>query len=96
MELKDLRCQIDEIDEQLVKLFVQRMAVSAQVAAYKKEHQLPIFVQTREQEKLDDVAQKAGVEMADYTKALYGAIFEKSHKKSLKISTICRFKFFYL
>ena len=85
MELKELRCWIDEIDDQLVKLFVQRMEVSAQVAAYKKEHQLPIFVQTREQEKLDDVAQKAGVEMADYTKALYGAIFELSRSYQSKL-----------
>ena len=85
MELKELRCRIDEIDDQLVKLFVQRMEVSAQVAAYKKEHQLPIFVQTREQEKLDDVAQKAGVEMADYTKALYGAIFELSRSYQSKL-----------
>ena len=85
MELKELRCRIDEIDDQLVKLFVQRMEVSAQVAAYKKEHQLPIFVQTREQEKLDDVAQKAGVEMADYTKALYGAIFELSRNYQSKL-----------
>ena len=43
MELKDLRCEIDKIDDQLVKLFVQRMEISAQVAAYKKEHQLPIL-----------------------------------------------------
>ena len=85
MELKELRCWIDEIDDQLVKLFVQRMEVSAQVAAYKKEHQLPIFVQTREQEKLDDVAQKAGVEMADYTKALYEAIFELSRNYQSKL-----------
>ena len=85
MELKELRCRIDEIDDQLIKLFVQRMEVSAQVAAYKKEHQLPIFVQTREQEKLDDVAQKAGVEMADYTKALYGAIFELSRSYQSKL-----------
>ncbi len=85
MELKELRCRIDEIDDHLVKLFVQRMEVSAQVAAYKKEHQLPIFVPAREQEKLDDVAQKAGVEMADYTKALYGAIFELSRSYQSKL-----------
>jgi chorismate mutase/prephenate dehydratase len=85
MELKELRCRIDEIDDQLVKLFVQRMEVSAQVAAYKKEHQLPIFVPAREQEKLNDVAQKAGPEMADYTKALYGAIFELSRSYQSKL-----------
>ena len=85
MELKELRCRIDEIDDQLIKLFVLRMEVSAQVAAYKKEHQLPIFVPAREQEKLNDVAQKSGVEMADYTKALYGAIFELSRSYQSKL-----------
>ena len=85
MDLNQLRLQIDGIDDQLVALFVQRMEVSAQVAAYKKEHQLPIFVPAREQEKLNDVAQKAGPEMADYTKALYGAIFELSRSYQSKL-----------
>lgn len=86
MELKDLRVQIDRIDEQLVKLFVQRMEVCAQVAAYKKAHQLPIFVPAREQEKLEDVAQQAGPEMADYTTALYAAIFELSRSYQRKLT----------
>ena len=37
MDLKELRGQIDEIDDQLVKLFCQRMDIAAQVAQYKKE-----------------------------------------------------------
>ena len=85
MELKDLRCEIDRIDEQLVKLFVQRMEISAQVAAYKKEHQLPIFVPEREQEKLTDVAQKAGPKMAEYAEALYSAIFTLSRDYQSKL-----------
>ncbi len=85
MELKDLRCEIDRIDDQLVKLFVQRMEISAQVAAYKKEHQLPIFVPKREQEKLADVAQKAGPEMAEYAEALYSAIFTLSRDYQSKL-----------
>ena len=47
MELKDLRNQIDDIDDELVRLFVKRMEVSAQVADYKKEHNLPIHVPAR-------------------------------------------------
>ena len=85
MELTDLRCEIDKIDDKLVKLFVQRMEISAQVAAYKKEHQLPIFVPEREQEKLEDVALKAGSEMADYAKSLYATIFELSRSYQIKL-----------
>ena len=44
MELNELRGQIDQIDDQLVKLFVERMNLSAQVADYKKANHLPIYV----------------------------------------------------
>ena len=59
MELKDLRNEIDLIDDELVKLFTKRMDISAQIAGYKKENSLPIFVPAREREKLADVAKKA-------------------------------------
>ena len=36
MELQELRGRIDQIDDQLVKLFAQRMDVAAQIADYKK------------------------------------------------------------
>lgn len=78
MDLNDLRNEIDQIDDELVALFVRRMAVSAQVAEYKKVNNLPIFVPAREEEKLADVAEKAGVDMAEYAKKLYGEIFELS------------------
>ena len=69
MDLNELRKEIDRVDDALVRLFVQRMEVSAQIADYKKEHDLPIFVPEREAEKLRDVAQKAGCDMEVYTKA---------------------------
>lgn len=78
MDLKDLREEIDKIDDELVKLFVRRMETAAQIAAYKKERNLPILIPAREQEKLADVAQKAGPAMADYTKTLYALLFELS------------------
>ena len=78
MDLNELRLEIDKIDDELVRLFAQRMEVSARIGDYKKANDLPIFVPAREAEKLADVAQKAGPEMAPYTRALYAMLFELS------------------
>ena len=85
MDLKELRGQIDEIDDQLVKLFCQRMDIAAQVAQYKKEQGLPILMPAREREKLQDVSQKAGPEMAGYTRTLYTMLFELSRSYQSKL-----------
>ena len=84
MDLKELRAQIDDIDDALVKLFCQRMDIAAQVADYKKKNDLPIFVPAREREKLQDVSQKAGPEMAAYTRTLYSMLFELSRSYQKK------------
>ena len=84
MDLKELRAQIDDIDDALVKLFCKRMDIAAQVADYKKENGLPIFVPAREREKLQDVSQKAGPEMAAYTRTLYSMLFELSRSYQKK------------
>ena len=86
MDLNELRLEIDKIDDQLVKLFVQRMDISAQIADYKKEHDLPIFVPAREAEKLRDVAQKAGRDMDAYARVLYDLLFELSRGYQSKCS----------
>ena len=86
MDLKDLRNDIDAIDDQLVKLFAQRMEISAQIAGYKKEKSLPIFVPAREREKLADVAEKAGPDMANYTRVLYSMLFELSRSYQSKLT----------
>ena len=78
MDLKELRGQIDQIDRQLVDLFVQRMDVASKIADHKKEYHLPIFVPAREREKLQEVADQAGPEMAGYTRVLYSMLFELS------------------
>ena len=84
MELSELRSQIDRIDDQLVKLFAERMEVSAAIGDYKKDNNLPIFVPAREREKLKDVAEKAGPEMANYTRVLYSMLFELSRSYQSK------------
>jgi len=52
MDLQELRKKIDEVDDDLVRLFQQRMDVSAEIARYKKENNLPVHDPAREREKL--------------------------------------------
>lgn len=78
MEMDQLRANIDEIDAQLVPLFVQRMEVCAQVAQYKKEHGLPIHVPAREEAILQTLSRQAGPEMEQYVRGLYETIFRLS------------------
>ena len=86
MDLQELRGKIDAIDDQLIQLFAQRMDVAAQIGDYKKERNLPVFVPAREREKLKDVAEKAGPEMANYTRVLYSMLFELSRSYQSKRS----------
>ncbi len=84
MDLKELRREIDQIDDELVRLFTARMDVAAKIADYKKEHSLPILAPVREREKLQDVAQKAGPEMENYARVLYSMLFELSRSYQSK------------
>ncbi len=78
MELQDLRQEIDNIDGQLVKLFVERMNVSAQVADYKREHGLPVQDPARERALLEKVSALAGPEFECDAHTLYSTILELS------------------
>ncbi|MBQ7801635.1 MAG: bifunctional chorismate mutase/prephenate dehydratase [Oscillospiraceae bacterium] len=84
MDLNELRVEMDKIDDELVKLFGKRMDVAAQIADYKKANNLPILMPVREREKLQDVAEKAGPEMANYTRVLYSMLFELSRSYQSK------------
>ena len=78
MDIQQLRNEIDAVDDSLVKLFSQRMELSAQVADYKRENNMPILAPAREREILARVAQSAGDEMGNYTRVLYSMLFELS------------------
>ena len=88
MEISELRNQIDEIDDELVRLFTRRMDIAAQIADCKKQQGLPIFIPAREREKMLDVAQKAGPEMANYTQVLYSMLFELSRSYQSKCNNV--------
>lgn len=55
MDLLELRGQLDGIDEKIVALYEERMAISSQVADYKIETGKKVFDREREEEKLRKV-----------------------------------------
>ncbi|MBP3411962.1 MAG: chorismate mutase [Oscillospiraceae bacterium] len=72
------RKEIDQIDDEIVRLFQQRMDVAAKIAAYKKENGLPILQPARERAKLAEVSQKSREDMQSYMRVLYSLLFELS------------------
>ena len=70
MELEDYRRRIDEIDDQLIGLFTERMDTVDEIAAYKRAHALPVLDERREKEKLLDMTGKTRPALRGYAAAL--------------------------
>ena len=88
MDINDLRVQIDEIDDSITRLFCERMRVSADIARYKKENDLPVLDKDRERQKLAAVLSKTEPEMRGYMSKLYMLLFELSRAYQDEINSI--------
>ncbi|MDY6281757.1 MAG: chorismate mutase [Erysipelotrichaceae bacterium] len=51
--MQESRVRINEIDDQLVKLFEERMHVVENVAKYKAENNMPVFAASREKDNIE-------------------------------------------
>ena len=78
MDLTDYRKQIDEIDQQLVQLFVRRMQVCGDIADWKQANGKKVLDAGRERDKLQSVCAQVPPELQNYTSVLYSSIFELS------------------
>lgn len=78
MDINELRTQIDSIDNDLIDAFCRRMDVSAQMAVYKKEQDIPVFDPSRERKKLHEVSQKVPEALQTHVTALYSMLFDLS------------------
>ena len=78
MELSEYRARIDKIDDELLRLFAERMQTAAGIAAYKKENTLPVLDAGREREKLADIVKKAPEGMQEEAVSLYRLLFSLS------------------
>ena len=84
MELSDIRVKIDEIDDQLLQLFLDRMSLSEDVINYKMEHNLPILNKQREREVLARITANAG-EKERYAYHLFSTLFELSRSRQAEL-----------
>ena len=75
MELSEIREKIDVIDEQMLRLFLERMDLAEEIAAYKNEHHMPIVSRGREREILAKAAKQAG-ERERYAYHLFNTLFQ--------------------
>lgn len=78
MSLQEYRDKIEKIDEQLLKLFSERMETAAEIGAYKKENDLPVFVPEVEKKKLKKAVEDSPEELREYTQRLFSLLFELS------------------
>ena len=79
--LEDYRNEIDNIDNELISLFERRMNVAKKVAEYKKQNNLPILNEKREEEViLKNVNLLKNKEYSKITKEFFEKIMELSRE----------------
>jgi len=84
MELSEIRTKIDAVDDQLLRLFLERMSLAEEVAAYKNEHHLPILNKERERAVLAKVTEKSG-EKERYAYHLFSTLFELARSRQAEL-----------
>ncbi len=85
MDLSKIRVDIDNIDNQLIQLFGDRMALAEQVAAYKKENNMPVLDNGRERAIVSRLTEGMDDENANYVSVLYSTIFEISRARQANL-----------
>ena len=78
LNLDVIRKEISEINDEMLALFVRRMELSAQVAAYKKANGLPTLDRKREEAILQKVADNTGDEFRQYAIQLFRTMMDLS------------------
>lgn len=84
MDLLDLRKKIDEIDDKIIPLLLERMDISKKVAEYKVKNGLPVLNEKREKEILDDVREKCK-EQGDAVATVFAATMDASRELQHRI-----------
>ena len=78
MDIKDIRGKIDYIDDNILKLFLERMNLMRDVAEYKNARGLPVIDRAREREVLGNILDKAGDELGEYAYYLFSKLISLS------------------
>lgn len=90
MDLDLLRKEIDKIDDELIELLVKRSELACDVAKYKKENNMEVFQQGREQFILDRVSEKVPDEMKSSAAIIFQTIMDLSKCRQSYLLTAMR------
>ena len=85
MELSDYRKRLDEIDEEILHLFTERMDIAVEIASWKQENSLPVLDARREKEKLQRIEEMSDPELSDYSFTLFSMLMELSRSRQNRI-----------
>ena len=87
-DLLEIREEIDAIDDQIVKLYEERMELAEEVAEYKILNHKPVFDKDREKNKLDALGAKTHSDFNRHgVRELFDQIMSMSRKKQYQLLT---------
>lgn len=78
MDIKDCRQKIDHIDDQLIRLFNDRMELSREIGEHKRKLNAPVLNPGREREILRRIAAGSSKELGAYSQVLFRMLFDLS------------------
>lgn len=86
--LEQMRQEIDIIDDKILDAFRERMALSAKIAKFKKDNNIPVLDENREKEKLTRIAKAGDEEMSAFSSKLYLTLADLSREYQNKINNL--------
>ena len=86
LNLEEIRKEISAINDEMLALFVKRMELSSQVAAYKIANGLPTLDRKREEAILQKVADKTSEEFRQYALEFFRNMMDlsKQYQETLR------------
>ena len=81
-DLRQLRKQIDELDEKIIETLSKRMRISREIAIYKKEHNMAVVQPNR----YDEILNKRGAQgiLCGMSSEFMSSVFEAIHEESVR------------
>lgn len=86
-ELQQMRCRIDEIDSNIIRLIGERMEIADRIAVYKKQHDMPVLQPQRYDAMITERMKQAAEEGLDskFTRLFMSLIHEESVRRQISI-----------
>ncbi len=83
MDIQELRKKINRVDDELVRLYGERMDIAREIGRYKRANNLPVLDSERERNLLNRVGDMAGEENENGVRALFGFLMSQSRTQQM-------------